>query len=37
MSERLTPKYLNEVRQRKNQYMGQWTGTAGSLLTAIGC
>jgi hypothetical protein len=31
MSERLTPEYLNEVRQRKNKYMGQWTGTAGSL------
>jgi hypothetical protein len=28
---RLTDEYLEEVRQRKNRYMGQWTGTAGSL------
>ena len=38
MSERLTPEYLNEVRQRKNKYMGQWTAPPGrSPLTAIGC
>ncbi len=28
---RLTAEYLEEVRKRKNRYMGQWTGTAGSL------
>lgn len=31
MAERLTDEYLEEVRKRKNRYMGQWTGTNGSL------
>ena len=31
MGDRLTPEYLEEVRKRKNRYMGQWTGTCGSL------
>lgn len=28
---RLTAEYLEEIRKRKNRYMGQWTGTAGAL------
>lgn len=31
MSERLTDEYLEEVRQRKNRYMGQWCGSEGSI------
>ena len=31
MPSRLTDDYLEQVRLRKNRYMGQWTGTAGSL------
>lgn len=28
---RLTEEYLEEVRKRKNRYMGQWTGTNGAM------
>ena len=35
MSERLTDEYLDEIRKRKNRYMGQWTGTNGAM--AAGC
>lgn len=31
MSERLTDEYLDEIRKRKNRYMGQWTGTNGAM------
>ena len=28
---RLTEEYLEEIRRRKNRYMGQWTGTNGAM------
>lgn len=31
MPERLTDEYLEEVRLRKNRYMGQWCGSEGSI------
>ena len=31
MAERLTDEYLDEIRKRKNRYMGQWTGTNGAM------
>lgn len=31
MPERLTDAYLEEVRLRKNRYMGQWCGSEGSI------
>ena len=33
--EPLTPEYLEECRLRANRYMGQWTGSCGSLAADV--
>jgi hypothetical protein len=35
MRDPLTPEYLEDCRRRANRYMGQWTGTAGSLAADV--
>ena len=35
MREPLTDEYLEDCRQRANRYMGQWTGTSGSLAADV--
>lgn len=35
MRDPLTPDYLEDCRKRANRYMGQWTGTAGSLAADV--
>lgn len=33
--EPLSPEYLEDCRRRANRYMGQWTGTQGSLAADV--
>lgn len=35
MAEPLSPEYLEECRLRANRYMGQWTGSCGSLAADV--
>lgn len=35
MRDPLTPAYLEDCRMRANRFMGQWTGTCGSLAADV--
>jgi len=35
MPDPLTPEYMEDCRRRANRYMGQWTGTEGSLAADV--